>query len=76
MSAQKVIVVTSMNTTPEDAIANRLAEAGDGWHITSATTTMTAVGTMNIDEPGKVLLGVAVHIYYYATTIIMEKTSA
>lgn len=75
MSTQKVIVVTSMNTTPEDEIANRLAELGDGWHITSATTTMTAVGTMDIDEPGKVLLGVAVHIYY-ATTLILEKTIA
>ncbi|MFA6007006.1 MAG: hypothetical protein WC764_04765 [Candidatus Paceibacterota bacterium] len=75
MSAQKVIVVTSMNTTPEDAIANRLAEAGDGWRVISATTTMTAVGTMDIDEPAKFLKGIALHMYY-ATTLILEQIGA
>lgn len=72
MSIQKVLVVSSRNVSPEEEIAQRLEELGDGWRVISATTTMVPFGKMALDTPWEKAFSVAEHIYY-ATTLILEK---
>ena len=70
---QKVIIVRSMNLTPEDELEEKLNELGEGWRVVSATTAAALQGTMDIDAPGK-FFGVARHIYF-VTTAVVEKTT-
>lgn len=70
---QKIVIVPSMNTTPEDKLEERLVPLfAEGYRITSATTALIDHGDMDIRQPGSLWLGVARHIYY-VTTVVLEK---
>lgn len=70
---QKVIIVKSMNMTPEDEVNARLEELGPDWRIVSATTAMQPFGETDLNSPqtGK-FYGVALHMYF-VTTVIVER---
>ncbi len=73
---QQVIIVKSMNKTPEVEVNDRLEKLGPGWRIISATTAMCPFGEMDTESSdgfGK-FLGVAKHMYY-TTTVVVEKAS-
>ena len=70
---QKVIIVGSLNFTPEEELEKRLQDLGDGWHVTSATTSIALHGTMDYKTESCWMPGVARHAYY-VTTAIVEQT--
>lgn len=71
---QKVLVVSSMNYTPEDEIAERLSELGPEWRVISASTSLALQGSVNTDgfSPQGINFGLAQHVYF-VTTLIVEK---
>ncbi|RME59812.1 hypothetical protein D6779_03345 [Candidatus Parcubacteria bacterium] len=74
MKKQKVIIIKSMNLTPEHELEKRLEELGPGWNVVSASTSLTTHGTMDYHNKreGVILDGIARHIYF-VTTVIVEK---
>jgi len=69
---QKVIIVSSLNFTPEEELEKRLEELGDSWRITSATTSLALQGTMDHRTETSWMDGIARHAYY-VTTVIVEQ---
>jgi hypothetical protein len=69
---QKVIIVGSVNKTPEYELEQRIEELGEGWRVVSAQTALALQGTMNLEQPDMLMYGVAKHTYY-VTTVIMER---
>lgn len=67
---QKVLVVTSVNLTPEDKLAKRLARLRGKWRVISATTNLVTWGKMDLGPENS--FGSAKHVYY-VTTVIVEK---
>jgi hypothetical protein len=70
---QKVLIVRSLNETPEEEVTSRTQELGPEWRITSASTAIALQGEMDVDGPdvGR-FYGVAKHVYFVAT-IVLEK---
>jgi hypothetical protein len=58
---QKIIIVDSRNTPPEEEVEERLEELGDGWRVVSAITSLYPFGEMD-DGPR--------HIYYVTTVVV------
>ncbi len=71
---QKVIIVSSINFTPEEELAKRLEELGEGWRVVSATTSIALQGTWNYRTESSWMDGIARHAYY-VTTAIVEKAA-
>jgi len=69
---QKVIIVSSVNLTPEDELEKRLQELGRGWRVVSATTSLALHGTMDYRTETSWMNGIARHAYY-VTTVIVER---
>ena len=69
---QKVIIVSSLNFTPEDELENRLQELGKGWRVVSASTSLALHGTMDYRTETSWMNGIARHAYY-VTTVIVER---
>ncbi|KKW21296.1 MAG: hypothetical protein UY71_C0001G0012 [Parcubacteria group bacterium GW2011_GWB1_52_7] len=69
---QKVIIVRSLNFTPEDELENRLQELGKGWRVVSASTSLALHGTMDYRTETSWMNGIARHAYY-VTTVIVER---
>ncbi len=66
----KILIVASMNVTPEEELAERLAPlARDGFRVVSASTSMAPFGERNSESFEKI----ARHMYY-VTTVVLEKT--
>ncbi len=70
---QKVIIVSSINFTPEEELERRLQELGDGWRITSATTSIALHGTMDYKTESCWRPGAARHAYYVTTVIVEDR---
>ena len=72
MSSAKILVVKSLNITPEEELNERLRPfLEQGYRVRSAQTTITAVGEMDWETKGGKLEGIARHIYY-VTTVALE----
>jgi len=69
---QKVIIVRSLNFTPEDELENRLQELGEGWRVVSASTSLALHGTMDHRTETSWMYRIARHAYY-VTTVIVER---
>jgi len=66
----KILVVSSMNVTPEDELAERLESLiKDGFRVVSASTSIAPIGEMDTESFQKI----ARHVYY-ATTVVLERT--
>lgn len=68
----KVIIVKTMNETPEEEVNDRIQELGDEWRVSIATTHSFYVGEMDVHNSG-LFIGIARHVYY-VTTIVFEKS--
>jgi len=68
---QKVIIVKSMNVTPEEELAERLAQLGDGWRVVSVSTNIATWGEIDLGPENS--FGSAKHVYY-VTTALLEKS--
>jgi hypothetical protein len=67
-----VIIVTSMNETPEEAVAKRMAPfLQKGYVVVSAQTSLATHGNMSRNEQGGLFFSTALHIYY-VTTVVLE----
>jgi hypothetical protein len=67
----KVLIIKSMNTTPEEEIAEQIAPlVEEGYRVTSAQTTIYPFGEM--DTGG--FQRVARHVYYVATIVLDKPT--
>lgn len=78
---QKVIIVESVNLTPQDKVNEELAELKGDWKIVSATTNLAPLGTFTDAELGffhrrgdMIPPGRAKHVYY-VTTVVVEQAS-
>lgn len=71
---QKIVIVKSMNVTPEDEVNERIAPfLEDGYRIISAQTSIALHGNFEkYDAPGTLLFDIAKHVYY-VTTVVLEK---
>ncbi len=71
---QKVLIVKSMNITPEVELTRRLAPLlKRGYRVVSASTSIALHGNIErFDLPGTLLFNVAHHAYY-VTTVVLEK---
>ena len=69
---QKIIIVKSMNETPENDVNERLESLGMGWRVVSATTTLAPHGRMDANGAGHLYLGVPKHVLY-VSTVVVEK---
>ncbi len=71
-----VIIVKSLNITPEEEVNTRIAPLLEqGYHIVSATTSLATHGNIEStrDMPGMGLfLDIAKHVYY-VTTVVLAK---
>ena len=76
MKEQKIIIVSSMNLTPEDELNERLEKLGDGWKIVGQPqTTIALQGEMDTAPTAGgsgLFYGVAHHVYM-VTTVVVEK---
>ncbi|MDP2630052.1 MAG: hypothetical protein Q8P56_01465 [Candidatus Uhrbacteria bacterium] len=69
----KVIIVRSLNLTPEEEVEERITPLlNDGYRVVSASTSLHPIGEMDINEPCSRFTGVARHMYY-VTTVVLEK---
>lgn len=71
---QKIVIVRSMNMTPEEELEKRLKPLlRRGYRVVSAQTSIALHGNIErFDAPGTLLFDVAKHVYY-VTTVILEK---
>ena len=67
---QTIIIVKSVNLTPESEVNERIEELGDGWEIVSASTALAPHG----QHPDQFQASSAAHVYYI-TTIVLKKVS-
>lgn len=69
---QKVLIVRSMNVTPEEELEKKLKPLlRRGYKIVSAQTSLVPHGNIErFDVPGTLLFDVAKHIYYVTTVVI------
>lgn len=72
---QKVIIVKSMNLTPENEVQERIDPLiRKGYRIILASTSLALQGQMDINNPGARFFGIPEHICY-VTTVVLEKSS-
>ncbi len=64
----KIIIVKTMNQSPEEEVNRRLEELGEGWKIISATTAMALFGERQSEE-----FEMLAHHLYYVTTVVVER---
>jgi len=71
---QVVLVVRSTNCSPEQMIAQRLAELGPDYRVVSAQTALALHGSTDlVDDQGSfVAFGAAKHVYF-VTTLVCER---
>lgn len=70
---QRIIIVCSLNLTPEDELEKRFQELGEGWRVVSATTSLALQGSMNYRTETSWMDGIARHVYYVTTAIVERK---
>lgn len=69
MTDSKVIIVRSMNSTPEEEVSERLAPLlKDGYKVITASTAMSPFGEMGSADFDRV----ALHVYF-VTTVVLRK---
>ena len=65
---QQVLIIKSINETPEEEVAARIAPLLKmGYRVVSAQTSLTAAGEMDYGK----MIGIARHVYY-VTTVVLE----
>lgn len=71
---QKVLIVKSMNVTPEEELEKRLKPLlRRGYKIISAQTSIALHGNIErYEAPGTLLFDIPKHAYY-VTTVVLEK---
>ena len=66
--ANQIVIVKSINETPEEEVAARIAPLLKmGYRVVSAQTSLTAAGEMDYGK----MIGIARHVYY-VTTVVLE----
>lgn len=70
----KIIIVRSMNTTPEEEVNERILPfIKQGFRVVTATSTLALHGNLErAQEHRSLFLDVARHVYY-VTTVVLEK---